>query len=203
MPRRVAIAVLAAPTWSPPGVDPDAWRVALAEDVLDVLGTLAGAEAAAAVQAREAELLRQVGWPGLRAYRLQSLDIVSVLRAAADDGFDEAVLLAADAPDLPGMLIAKLLQPLASKPVAAAPALGADRGLLGLAAKLPAPDWLPHAGLDDLTPQSLRRLAPASPDVAPAPGWRRLRSPADLASMDPHREGWDATRLLLTPRSAS
>jgi hypothetical protein len=72
--------------------------------------------------------------------------------------------------------------------------------LLGLAATIPAAGWLPRAGLDDLTPQSLRRLAPAVTDVAPAPGWHRLRSAADLARLDPRLEGWDATRALLSTR---
>jgi hypothetical protein len=76
----------------------------------------------------------------------------------------------------------------------------AARGLLGLAATIPAAGWLPRAGLDHLTPQLLRRLAPAVTDVAPAPGWHRLRSPADLARLDPRLEGWDATRALLSAR---
>ncbi len=107
------------------------------------------------------------------------------------------VLVAADAPDLPGMLIAKLLRPLTTRPAAAAPATGGP-GLLGFAARLPAPEWLPAAGLDDLTPQELRRLAPSAVDVAGTPGWHRLRGPADLARLDPGLEGWDATRNLLT-----
>jgi hypothetical protein len=30
------------------------------------------------------------------------------------------------------------------------------------------------------------------------PSWRRLRSRADLAALDPDLEGWEATRALLT-----
>lgn len=199
MPRRVAVALLAPPTWCPPGIDSASWRLALAEDVLDVLATLAGVDAAAAIPAADAGLLSRLGWPGLRAYAVPALDVDAVLAAASRDGFEQAVLLAADAPDLPGMLIAKLLRPLTSRPVAAAPAVGGAGGLLGLSAALPAPGWLPSAGLDGLTPQSLRRLAPALTDVAPAPGWHRLRSPDDLARLDPRLEGWDATRALLSP----
>jgi hypothetical protein len=80
--------------------------------------------------------------------------------------------------------------------MSAAPAQ-AGAGLLGLASRLPAPAWLPSAGLDELTPQSLRRLAPRATDVAPAPGWHRLRGPDDVARLDPALEGWDATRSLL------
>lgn len=198
MPRRVAIAVLEPPSWTPPGVDPQRWRLALAEDVLDVLALLL--EVDPAVAATDPELLGQVGWPGLRGYVVPALDVVTVLRAAAADGYEQAVLLAADAPDLPGLVIAKLLRPLTSKPVAAAPALGGT-GLLGLAAALPAPSWLPAVSLDDVTPQSLRRFAPQATDVAPAEGWHRLRSPDGLTRLDPRLAGWDATRSLLSAPS--
>jgi hypothetical protein len=289
MPRRVAVALLAPPVWAPPAVDLAAWRLALAEDVLDVLATMVEVDAAVAVQEADADLLGRIGWPGLRGYVVAALDVATVFAAVAADGYDQAVLLAGDAPDLPGMLIAKLLRPLTTRPVAAAPAIGASpptreeadhhdavvreealasgqpvaeralrtdtsgagesvngefvgvefvpggfmgtdatddaggeragtagtgtagtgtagtgteaaRGLLGLAATIPAAGWLPRAGLDDLTPQSLRRLAPAVTDVAPAPGWHRLRSAADLARLDPRLEGWDATRALLSAR---
>jgi hypothetical protein len=183
--------------WQPPGVGFDAWRVALAEDLLDVLGQLAEVEPAIAVPAGSEDLFARVGWPGLRSYAVWGSDVATVFAAVAADGFDEAVLLPADAPDLPGMLIAKLLRPLTTRPVAAAPAAGASVGLLGLAAVLPAPAWLPAAELDDLTPQLLRHNAPRPTDVAPAPGWHRLRTPADLARLDPRLEGWDATRALL------
>ncbi|HEX6870529.1 MAG TPA: hypothetical protein VF163_05475 [Micromonosporaceae bacterium] len=198
MTRRLAVAMLVPPLWQPPGVDPHAWRVALAEDVLDVLARLTEVEAAIAVEADAPDLAGQVGWPGLRSYLVPAFDVVSVLRAAADDGFDQAVLLAADAPDLPGMLIAKLLRPLTTRPVAVAPAVSGSSGLLGLSARLPVPDWLPAGHLDDLTPQLVRQRAPMPSEVAPAPGWHRLREPADLARLDPRLEGWEATRALLS-----
>ncbi len=185
----------------PPGVDRDAWRLAVTEDLLDVFATMIEVEPAVAVLTSDADLLANVGWPGLRSYVLPSLDVASVLHAVSADEFDQAVLMAGDAPDLPGMLIAKLLRPLTTRPVAAAPAGHGgpgDTGLLGLSARIPAPEWLPAAALDDLSPQSLRRLAPNITDVAPAPGWHRLRGPADLSRLDPRLEGWDATRTLLT-----
>jgi hypothetical protein len=126
-----------------------------------------------------------------------------VFAAAHADGYEQAVLLAADAPDLPGLVIAKLLRPLTTRPVAAAPS-HSGTGLLGLAAALPAPSWLPATDLDSLSPQSLRRLSPQVTDVAPASGWHRLGSVADLDRLDPRLEGWDATRALLAsvPRPA-
>jgi hypothetical protein len=195
--RRIAIALLEPPRFTPPGLDPDAWRLALAEDVVDVLATLAEVGAAVAVRTAEAGLAREVGWPGLPSYAVPALDVPSVLAAAHADGYEQAVLLAADAPDLPGLVIAKLLRPLTTRPVAAAPDLSGPDGLLGLASVLPAPAWLPATGLDGLTPQSLRRLSPQVTDVAPASGWHRLRAPEDLARLDPRLEGWDATRALL------
>lgn len=192
--RRIAIAVLEPPAFTPTGVSPADWTVALAEDVLDVLALLAEVDAAVAVS--DPSLARQVGWPGLRSYVVPGLAAPAIFAAAAADGYDQAALLAADAPDLPGLVIAKLLRPLTTRPVAAAPNLSGP-GLLGLAARLPAPSWLPAEGLDGLTPQSLRRLAPQVTDVAPASGWHRLRSAEDLSRLDPRLEGWDATRTLL------
>jgi len=197
--RRVAIAVLAPPRWCPPGIDPVAWRLALAEDVLDVLGLMAEVDPALAVL--DGDDPGELGWPGLRRYVLSSLDLRAVLAAAAGDGYDQAALVPADAPDLPGIMIAKLLRPLTSRPVAAAGATGSD-SLIGLGSVLPAPVWLPAAGLDQVTPQSLRRLAPQVTDVAPANGWHRLLGPDDLARLDLRLEGWEATRALLAGRTA-
>jgi hypothetical protein len=74
---------------------------------------------------------------------------------------------------------------------------GPDGGLLGVAARLPAPAWLPDVDLDTGTTADLRRDAPGPGDVASAPAWRRLRGPADVATLDPAVEGWDTTRVLL------
>lgn len=171
--------------------------MALAEDVLDVLALMSEVDPAIAVAEPDRSLLKELGWPGLRSYVLPELDVRSVLAAAAEDGYEQAVVLAMDAPDLPGMVIAKLLRPLTTRPAAAASATGSD-ALIGLSANLPAPAWIPAEPLDALTPQSLRRLAPAITDVAPANAWHRLRTPADLTRLDPRLEGWDNTRALLT-----
>jgi hypothetical protein len=110
-------------------------------------------------------------------------------------------VLAADAPDLPGLLVGKLLRPLTTRTLAVAPASAVEAvsaGLLGVAARLPAPDWLPDLDLDEGSVAALRKAAPSLPQVAAAPGWRRVRGPADLATLDPAVEGWDATRTLLS-----
>jgi hypothetical protein len=182
--------------WSPPGVDRAAWRAALAEDVVDLLARLATAEAAIVTTRADRPLAEEIAWPGMRIYEIPQATVLPALAAAADDGFEQAAIIAADAPDVPGMILGKLLSPLESKAVAVAPG-GSGGGLLGVATSLPAPDWLADHDLDTGSAQRLRRTAPAPGDVTSTPQWRRLRGPADLATLDVALEGWDNTRALL------
>jgi hypothetical protein len=198
VPRRAAVVLLCPVAWHPPGVEPDAWRRALAEDMVDLLVTLREIEPAIAAVAGDRGLVDAVAWPGMPAYEVASFDLRSVLGAVAADGYAEAVVLAADAPDLPGLLVGKLLRPLTTRTLCVAVADRDGAGLLGVAARLPAPDWLPAADLDSGSVAALRAAAPRPVDVAVAPGWRRLKGPADLARLDPGLEGWDATRALLS-----
>jgi hypothetical protein len=194
--RRAVVALLVPVTWSPPGVDRGTWRAALAEDVVDLLATLAAAEPAIAAIPADRALAEAIAWPGMPIYEVPTPTVRPVLAAAAAAGFHQAAVLAADAPDVPGMTLGKLMRPLTTRPVAVA-AAGPGGGLLGVAARLPPPDWLPDHDLDSASPQLLRRDAPAPGDVASAAAWRRLRGPADLAALDPALEGWPTTRALL------
>lgn len=196
MVRRVVVALLVPVVWHPPGVDPAAWRTALAEDVVDLLARLAQAEPAIAATPADRALAEEIAWPGMRIYEVPTATVLPVLRAATADGFEQAAVIAADAADVPGMILGKLLRPLEKKAVAAAPG-GPDGGLLGVASHLPAPDWLADHDLDTATPMSLRRTAPEPSAVESTPDWRRLRGPYDLATLDPALEGWDNTRALL------
>jgi hypothetical protein len=202
--RRAVIALLVPVPWHPPGVDPLAWRTALAEDLVDLLATLSEVEPAIATTAADRALAAAVAWPTMPVYEVPAATLTAAFLAAASDGYDQAAVLAADAPDLPGLLVGKLLRPLTTRTVAAAPATasGADSdarpGLLGVAARLPAPGWLPDLDLDQGSVAELRKAAPSRPEVVSAPGWRRMRGPADLATLDPAVEGWDATRTLLS-----
>ncbi|MGB2572246.1 hypothetical protein ACPFP2_27960 [Micromonospora citrea] len=196
MVRRVVVALLAPVAWSPPGIDPAGWRAALAEDVVDLLATLTEVETAVAVTPADRWLAEAVVWPGTAIHEVPEPTVNAVL--AALTGYDQAAVLAADAPDLPGLTLGKLLRPLSSRPVAVAPVEGGGRGLLGVAARLPVPDWFPALDLDAAVPADVRRAAPAPGDVAVTPAWRRLRGPADLAALDPAVEGWETTRALLT-----
>jgi hypothetical protein len=177
-------------------VDLAAWRSALAEDVVDLLARLAQAEAAIAATAEDRELAEEIAWPGMRIYEVSTATYLPVFAAATADGFDQAAVIAADAPDVPGMILGKLLRPLENKAVAVAPG-GPGNGLMGVATSLPAPDWLVDHDLDDASAQLLRKTAPTPGDVNSTPEWRRLRGAAELASLDPALEGWENTRALL------
>ncbi|MFC4021588.1 hypothetical protein ACFOW4_27125 [Micromonospora sp. GCM10011542] len=199
MSRRVVVAVLGPVAWSPPGIDPAQWRAALAEDVVDLLATLNEVDVAVAVTPADRELADAVVWPGTAVHEIPEPTVNAVL--AALDGYDQAAVLAADAPDLPGLTVGKLLRPLTTRPVALAPVEGGGPGLLGVATRLPVPAWLPVLDLDTATPSQVRANAPRPGDVAVTAGWRRLRGPADLATLDPAFEGWEATRALLSGSS--
>ncbi|MCW6006817.1 hypothetical protein K1W54_19830 [Micromonospora sp. CPCC 205371] len=197
MVRRVIIAVLGPVTWHPPGVDHDTWRAALAEDVVDLLATLNEVEPAIAATAGDIALAESVAWPSMPVYEVPDLSASAIFAAAAKDGFEQAAAVAGDAPDVPGLLLGKLLRPLTTRPLAAAPADPRPR-LLGLAARRPAADWLPAVDLDSGSVAVLRAAAPRGANVGVSPAWRRMRGPADLATLDPAVEGWDTTRALLS-----
>lgn len=196
MVRRVVIVLLVPVSWSPPGVDLRAWRAALAEDVVDLLARLAQAEPAIACTAADRELAEEIAWPGTRTYEVPTATYLPAFEAASRDGFEQAAVIAADAADVPGMVLGKLLQPLDTKAVAVAPG-GPSGGLMGVATSLPAPEWLADHDLDTATAQILRKPAPSPGDVTTTREWRRLRGPHDLATLDPALEGWENTRAIL------
>jgi hypothetical protein len=194
---RVVVALLTAVTWAPPGISRDDWREALAEDVVDLLSTLAAADGAIAAGPADVALATAVAWPGMPIFQLPDpATPLAALHAATVAGYELGAVLAADAPDLPGLLVGKLLQPLTSRQAAVAPA--SNGGLLGVASRLPVPDWLPAVDLDTGHPDDVRAAAPRKAVVAVTPGWHRLRGPADLARLDQNLEGWDNTRALLS-----
>ncbi|WP_328370548.1 hypothetical protein OHQ88_31570 [Micromonospora zamorensis] len=196
MARRVVVALLGPVPWSPPGVDRAEWRAALAEDVIDLLATLNEVEIAVAVTPADRALADALVWPGTAVYEVAEPMPNAVF--AALEGYDQAAVLVGDVPDLPALTVGKLLRPLTTRPVAVAPVDGGGPGLLGVAVRLPVPGWLPPLNLDTATPTDVRSGAPRPGDVAVTAGWRRLRGPADLATLDPAFEGWEATRALLS-----
>ena len=161
MTRRVVVAVLAAPRWTPPGTAPDVWRRALADDAVDLLALMEQVDPALAVAADEKDFATSVAWPGMTIYALPELTIPAIFEVATADGYEEAAVFVPDAPDLPGLHLAKLLRPLTTRPLAASPDAAAPAGLIGLASRLPAPDWLAGVDLDTATVATIRAAAPA------------------------------------------
>ena len=204
MSRRVVVALLGPVTWTPPGIEPARWRTALAEDVVDLLATLNEVETAVAVTAQDRWLADAVVWPGTPVYEVPEPTPNAVFATLAAAGpatvYDQVAVVAADAPDVPGLTLGKLLRPLTTRPVAVAPVEGGGTGLLGVAARLPVPAWLPALDLDTTGSAEVRRAAPSPGDVAVTAGWHRMRGPADLAALDLAVEGWEATRALLSGR---
>jgi len=197
MVRRVVVALLCPVSWSPPGTALETWRAALAEDVVDLIATLNEVDPAIAVTAVDLPLAESVAWPGMPVYVLSEGTVTAAFAAAAADGYHQAAVIAGDAPDVPGLVLGKLLRPLTTRPVALAPVGPSGAGLLGAAARLPVPPWLPEFGLD-AGAQAVRSGVPRPADVAVTASWRRIRGPADLATLDPAVEGWDTTRALLS-----
>jgi hypothetical protein len=192
----LVIALLTPVTWAPPGVDPARWRAALAEDVVDLLAPLPQVQAAIAAVSEDLLLAKAIGWPSMQVYEVERATPRAALRAAADDGHERAAVILADAPDLPAMLIGKLIRPLTTREVAVAPAI--DGGLLGVAARLPVPDWLPDLDPETGDVREARGAAPQPTMVAATPAWHRMRGPTDLHRLDPALDGWDTTRALLS-----
>jgi molybdopterin-guanine dinucleotide biosynthesis protein A len=195
MPRRIVLVLLTAAPWAPPGVDLVRWRAALAEDVVDLAASLAAADAGIVTVAADRALADAVAWPHMPVYEVDTGSVRAAFAAAARDGYEQAAVLPADVPDLPGLLVGKLLQPLGTRQAAVAPA--ANGGLVAVATRLPVPRWWPELDLDEARPDDVRAAAPRRAVVAETPGWHRLRGPDDLRRLDPGLEGWPTTRLLL------
>ncbi|GAA2515362.1 hypothetical protein [Pilimelia columellifera] len=199
MPTHLVTALLSPVRWTPPGVAPAAWRLAMAEDIVDLLAGLSQVDSAIVGAPADHALAAAVAWPQT-AIQIRTATVGHALRAAGAAGYQAVAVLAPDVPSLPGLLVGKLLRPLTSRPVAVMPTPDGV-GLAGLACVLPPPPWLPDADLDlDLDHTSVARIrasAPSPGDVVTTPAWRRLRGPADLSALDPALEGWDATRKLL------
>lgn len=193
-PRR-AVLVLARHTAgpaAPAGVDPDALARAALADTYEVVADLVGVRSGIAGEADVADLL----WPG--ALHLPDAPLAALAATLAPEA-DELVVVPGDAPDLPGLVLAKVFKVLHRSDVVLAPERG-DRGHVALGVRLPLAAWLVPLELDldaaDL-PSRLAAAAPRRSAVQTAPDWHRLRAPADLRRLDPGLEGWEETRELL------
>lgn len=195
--RRAAALLLTGPpavNACPPGIDPVDFARAMAEDVVDLLAGMADLDVVIAYAPDRAADAEAIRWPDSTLLPAEP-DAVSVLDGLAGLRYDVGAVVVPDAPDLPGLVVAKPFSALSGGLVAAAPS--STGGLVMLASRLPVPEWLAAArpvsldGAVDLRPTRRR-------DVRTTPGWHRLRTPADIARLDPDLEGWDATRALLS-----
>lgn len=199
-----AVAVLARSTDAaacPPGVEPTSFAAALLEDVCEVVASLASVQPAVIVSPADwLPVAALPVWPGTLVLGVSGDDgaVLAGFDALAQAGAAYAVIVAGDAPDLPGLLVGKLFRALGTADATVCPAV--TGGLVALGARLPVAPWLRAAGPSLDGDSALDHLAAAAPrrgSLRSGPGWHRLRTSADLGYLDPGLEGWDATRALL------
>jgi glycosyltransferase A (GT-A) superfamily protein (DUF2064 family) len=202
--RLVAVLV---PRAGADGFPDEPLRAAMVEDVYETVAALELVEPALALDADDParDILESLVWPGTAVVHLPPSKLCAsrtwhTLDALVAAGADQVTVVAGDAPDLPGLLIGKLHRALGAADVAVLP--GSDGGVVGLATHAPLPAWLVAApavaDLDHADPVTqLREAARRRTAVSVGPGWHRVRTPADLARLDPGLEGWEITRELL------
>ena len=196
--RVVAVLVRDRPAPAPPGVDAAEFRLALIEDTYEVVAALDLVTAALVLSPPDQPGVAELTWPGTPVLGVpEAAPPTEALAALAGAGADQAALVAADAPDLPPLLIGKLFRGLGSAEIAVCPA--ENGGLVALASRLPAPSWMAGIDLDDADAfDRLHAAAPSRRAISTGPGWHRLRTASDVSRLDPGLEGWPSTRALLT-----
>jgi hypothetical protein len=178
---------------APEGVGPREFLEAVAEDTYEMV---AGLELVTPVLVTSVPGLDEIVWPGTEVITVDDDEPLKDITARFKG--EQAVVIAADAPDLPPLLVGKLFRELGRAQITVCPAEGG--GAVALACGLPMPGWAdPDLDDPDLV-ATLRAQAPGSRMVATGPGWHRLRTAGDLGRLDPGLEGWDNTRALLTAR---
>jgi len=196
--RRLAL-VLAwhcATAATPPGVDSTAFADSCLADSYEVLADLVGVTSG--IVGDDASL-EELLWPGALWLPVApgSRPPTSQLASQLTGRADQLVLIPADVPDLPGLVIAKVFKALQRAEVCVCPERGGT-GCAALGLRLPWAGWLPDLDLERNPLAQLRTLAPAGTRVAVGPDWPRLRSVGAIARLDPGLEGWESTRALLS-----
>jgi hypothetical protein len=198
-PPRLALVVARhdASSGTPPGIDPAAFSAACLADSYEVLADLVGVTSGIVGDGPEvADLL----WPGaLRFARTLSLrDVVGQVEGI----FQELILVPADVPDLPGLVIAKVFKALQRADVCVSGERGDGGGCAVIGVRVPWPSWISvELDLDHDPVKTLSTLAPRHGRLAVGPDWHRMRTPAAISRLDPGLEGWEMTRSLLAGRS--
>jgi glycosyltransferase A (GT-A) superfamily protein (DUF2064 family) len=191
---------LAAVWWRGGAGDAEGLDRAMLEDVVDLLAEMPQVDPVLLTDAAGRSVAESVTWPSMRVVDLAGADFGSALAALGTLEGETAVVLAADAPDLPALSVGKLFSALTSVEVAVCPAEGG--GLVGVGCQLTAQRWLLESALDLDAPDALEVVRAAAPPRAltVTPGWHRVRSAADLDRLDPDLEGWAVTRSWLATR---
>jgi hypothetical protein len=198
--RRVAV-VLArhdASAAAPEGIDSEAFAAACLLDSYEVLADLIEVRSGIAGPTSVADIL----WPG--AMHLPPDITVPTLAGLLSEEADELVVVPADVPDLPGLVLAKLFKVLHRSDIAIAPER-IGTGCVAIGMSLPIADWIPEDAFDlDRNPFTrLSAIAPRRSRCTLTPSWHRLRTPVDVQRLDPGLEGWEETRALLATRSGA
>lgn len=191
-PRRLAVVLSRyhAGPGAPPGIEPDAFARSCLADTYEVLADLQEVTAGISGPPELAELL----WPGDQLFPELSVRDLGH-RVSAD--FDELVVVPADVPDLPGLVIAKMFKVLHRMDLVVAPERGGP-GCAALGVRLPAAVWLPELDLN--AEPAVLTAGAGTGRHARSPDWHRLRTPGSVDRLDPGLEGWDETRALLSGR---
>jgi hypothetical protein len=196
--RRVAI-VLArynAARAAPKGINPEAFAAACLADSYEVVADLMDVRSGIAGPPSAGELL----WPAALHFPAD-VPVPTLARQLSGEA-DELVVVPADVPDLPGLVLAKLFKVLHRSDIGIAPER-AGSGCAAIGISLPIADWIPEDAFDlDQNPFSrLSAVAPRRSRCTLTPTWHRLRTPADVARLDAGLEGWEETRALLASHS--
>jgi Uncharacterized protein conserved in bacteria (DUF2064) len=192
--RRLAVVIARYAAAAPPGIDQIAFAAASLADTYEVIADLVDVDSAIAGPESVEELL----WPGARRFPAD-WGVAELVGAA--DGYDEVVVVPADVPDLPGLVLAKVFRALQRAEVCVAPDRHGE-GCVAIGVRRPTASWLPSSLTLDTSPvATLALAAPRRNLVAVAPDWHRLTSPAGVHRLDPGLEGWDETRALLSGRA--
>jgi hypothetical protein len=198
--RRVAV-VLArydASAATPEGIESEAFAAACLLDSYEVLADLIEVRSGIAGPTSVADLL----WPG--AMHLPPDITVPTMAQLLSEQADELVVVPADVPDLPGLVLAKLFKVLHRTDIAIAPER-IGTGCVAIGMSLPLADWIPEDAFDlDRNPFTrLTTIAPRRSRCTLTPSWHRLRTPVDVQRLDPGLEGWEETRALLATHSGT
>jgi len=192
--RRLAV-VLArhdASLGAPPGIDPTTFAAACLADSYEVVAGLTDVQSGIAGPVEVRDLL----WPGDRWWRA---DIgVSDLAIDVSSDIDQLVVIPADVPDLPALVLAKVFRALQRTDIVIAPERRSS-GCVAIGVSIPLAAWIPaDLNLDNNPTARLQKAAPRRNRYASAPEWHRLRNPTALERLDPGLEGWEETRALLS-----